>query len=167
MYYKYQDYNQINRWTKKHVGVHYPLRVLKPLLSDTETDLLALRFMDNESSVQPKILPHNSYLVLKQKRYLRKKVILPRIRYQRDEFGVVDKNKKIRFSGKLHLHDKTFSYYDFNATAHYKRFKKQKVRDEVTSVLLSRRLLRTRRTLVLPAHTNLTLITNSFDVIHS
>jgi len=123
--------------------------------------------MDHDTSIHPKILPHNSYLVFKQKRYLRKKVILPRIRYIRDEFGLIDKNKKIRFSGKLHLHDNTFSYYDFNPTARYKRVKKQKVRDELTTILLSRRLLRTRRTLVLPAHTNLTLITNSFDVIHS
>lgn len=166
-FYRYQDYNQINRWTKKQAGITYPVRVLKNYLSEDITDLLDVRFMDNEASVQPKILPHNSYLVFKQKRYLRKKVILPRVRYIRDEFGVIDKNKKIRFSGKLHLHDNTFSYYDFNATARYKRIKKQKVRDELTNILLSRRLLRTRRTLVLPAHTNLTLITNSFDVIHS
>lgn len=166
-FYKYQDYNQINRWTKKQSGVLYPTRLLKTYLSDENNDILDIRFMDSETSVQPKILPHNSYLVFKQKRYLRKKVILPRVRYVRDEFGAIDKSKKIRFSGKLHLHDNTFSYYDFNATARYKRLKKQKVRDELTNVLLSRRLLRTRRTLVLPAHTNLTLITNSFDVIHS
>ncbi len=166
-FYKYQDYNQINRWTKKQTGILYPIRLLKNYLDDTTTNILDIRFMDNETSIHPKILPHNSYLVFKQKRYLRKKVILPRVRYLRDEFGVIDKSKKIRFSGKLHLHDNTFSFYDFNATARYKRLKKQKVRDELTNVLLSRRLLRTRRTLVLPAHTNLTLITNSFDVIHS
>lgn len=166
-FYRYQDYNQINRWTKKQTGILYPVRLIKHLVSDDTSDLIDVRFMDSETSVQPKILPHNSYLVFKQKRYLRKKVILPRIRYMRDAFGGVDKNKKIRFSGKLHLHDNTFSYYDFNATARYKRIKKQRVRDELTNVLLSRRLLRTRRTLVLPAHTNLTLITNSFDVIHS
>lgn len=166
-FYKYQDYNQINRWTKKQSSILYPARLLKNYISDENNDILDIRFMDSETSVQPKILPHNSYLVFKQKRYLRKKVILPRVRYIRDEFGGIDKSKKIRFSGKLHLHDNTFSYYDFNATARYKRLKKQKVRDELTNVLLSRRLLRTRRTLVLPAHTNLTLITNSFDVIHS
>ncbi len=166
-FYRYQDYNQINRWTKKQVGIIYPVRLLKPILSDDTMNLIDIRFMDTQATVHPKILPHNSYLVFKQKRYLRKKIILPRVRYIRDEFGVVNKNKKIRFSGKLHLHDNTFSYYDFNPTARYKRLKKQKVRDELTTVLLSRRLLRTRRTLVLPAHTNLTLITNSFDVIHS
>jgi heme/copper-type cytochrome/quinol oxidase subunit 2 len=38
---------------------------------------------------------------------------------------------------------------------------------ELMNVQLSRRLLRTQRTLVLPAQTNLTLITNSYDVVHS
>ena len=166
-FYRYQDYNQINRWTKKRTSVFYPIRLHKNYLTGESTDLVGIRFIDNEATTQPKILPHNSYLVFKQKRYLRKKVILPRVRYIKDEFGVIGKNKKIRFSGKLHLHDNTFDYYDFNATSRYKRVKKQKVRDELTNVLLSRRMLRTRRTLVLPAHTNLTLITNSFDVIHS
>jgi len=141
--------------------------LLKNHLSDETENMIDLRFMDSDVSIHPKILPHNSYLVFKQKRYLRKKVISPRIKYIRDEFGSINKNKKIRFSAKLHLNDNTFSYYDFNSTARYKRIKKQKVRDELTNILLSRRLLRTRRTLVLPAHTNLTLITNSFDVIHS
>jgi len=122
--------------------------------------------MDNDASIHPKITPHNSYLVFKQKRYVRKKIILPRIKYVRNAFGVPD-NENIKSSRKLHLYNNTFQYYEFNATARYKRLKKQKVRDEVTNVLLSRRLLRTRRTLVLPAHTNLTIITNSFDVIHS
>jgi hypothetical protein len=33
--------------------------------------------------------------------------------------------------------------------------------------MLSKRLLRTKKILVLPAHVNLTLITNSYDVTHS
>lgn len=166
-FYRYQDYNQINRWTKKQVSSVYPARLIKPFIEDGTNNILGIRFMDSDASIQPKITPHNSYLVFKQKRYMRKKIILPRVKILKDEFGVLDKNKKIKFSGKLHLHDNTFSYYDFNSTARYKRLKKQKVRDEVTNILLSRRLLRTRRTLVLPAHTNITLITNSFDVIHS
>jgi heme/copper-type cytochrome/quinol oxidase subunit 2 len=166
-FYRYADYNQINRWTKRQWSIDYPIRILKTQLFDATNNIIEPRFMESEPSVHSKITPHNSYLVFKQKRYMRKKIILPRIRYIRDEFGVIDKNKKIRFSAQLHLNDNTFSYYDFNATARYKRLKKQKIRDESTNILLSRRLLRTRRTLVLPAHTNLTLITNSFDVIHS
>lgn len=40
-------------------------------------------------------------------------------------------------------------------------------RSELVPVNLARRLLRTKRTLVLPAHVNLTVITNSYDVVHS
>jgi heme/copper-type cytochrome/quinol oxidase subunit 2 len=40
-------------------------------------------------------------------------------------------------------------------------------RSELVPVTLARRLLRTKRTLVLPAHVNLTIITNSYDVVHS
>jgi ribonuclease BN (tRNA processing enzyme) len=39
--------------------------------------------------------------------------------------------------------------------------------DDVLEVQLSRRLLRTTKTLVLPAQVNMTLITNSYDVVHS
>lgn len=42
-----------------------------------------------------------------------------------------------------------------------------KHRSELVPVTLARRLLRTKRTLVLPAHVNLTVITNSYDVVHS
>jgi len=38
---------------------------------------------------------------------------------------------------------------------------------DILEVQMSRRLLRTNRTLVLPAQVNLTLITNSYDVVHS
>lgn len=40
-------------------------------------------------------------------------------------------------------------------------------RSELVPVTLARRLLRTKRTLVIPAHVNLTVITNSYDVVHS
>lgn len=40
-------------------------------------------------------------------------------------------------------------------------------RAELVPVNLARRLLRTKRTLVLPAHVNLTVVTNSYDVVHS
>ena len=54
-----------------------------------------------------------------------------------------------------------------NPSKQYNFFKKNKVRYENTSVVLSKRMLRTRRTLVLPAHVNITAITNSYDVVHS
>lgn len=54
-----------------------------------------------------------------------------------------------------------------HVTSAYKHLGRSRKRAEVMSVQLSRRLLRTQRTLVLPAQANLTLITNSYDVVHS
>jgi hypothetical protein len=60
-----------------------------------------------------------------------------------------------------------FSENLYGATRQYKVFKKNKKRDELFSIVFSRRLLRTKRTLVVPAHVNITAITNSYDVVHS
>lgn len=49
----------------------------------------------------------------------------------------------------------------------YTSEKNNKSKHETISVTLARRLLRTKRTLVLPAHINITLITSSYDVVHS
>jgi heme/copper-type cytochrome/quinol oxidase subunit 2 len=49
----------------------------------------------------------------------------------------------------------------------YTSVKSNKYKTEMIPVTLARRLLRTKRTLILPAHVNLTLITNSYDVVHS
>ncbi|MFK8060305.1 MAG: hypothetical protein AB8B78_09470 [Polaribacter sp.] len=49
----------------------------------------------------------------------------------------------------------------------YKSVKHTKNVSEEASNTFNRRLLRTKRTLVLPAHVNITVITNSYDVIHS
>jgi hypothetical protein len=46
-------------------------------------------------------------------------------------------------------------------------FKKSKHRSEDIKLPFNKRLLRTKRVVVLPAHVNLTVITNSFDVVHS
>ena len=54
-----------------------------------------------------------------------------------------------------------------NAYQYQKSVKLNRHRSELVPVTLARRLLRTKRTLVLPAHTNLTVITNSYDVVHS
>ena len=57
---------------------------------------------------------------------------------------------------------------DINDDFNYRITNKiNKHRSELVPVTLARRLLRTKRTLVLPAHVNLTIITNSYDVVHS
>lgn len=49
----------------------------------------------------------------------------------------------------------------------YKGFKVSNSKSESVSAHLARRLQRTQRTLILPAQVNMTLVTNSYDVIHS
>lgn len=56
---------------------------------------------------------------------------------------------------------------NFNKYNLYTGEKNNKSKNETISVTLARRLLRTKRTLVLPAHINITLITSSYDVVHS
>lgn len=54
-----------------------------------------------------------------------------------------------------------------NPTRQYRMVKKAKSRLDTTRITGWNRLLRSRRVLVLPAHVNITVITNSFDVVHS
>ena len=56
---------------------------------------------------------------------------------------------------------------NFNKYNIYTSFKNNKFKNELIPVTLARRLLRTKRTLILPVHINITLITNSYDVVHS
>ena len=64
-----------------------------------------------------------------------------------------------------------FNNYWFNKKLNkyylYNSVKNNKHKNELIPVTLARRLLRTKRTLVLPVHINITLITNSYDVVHS
>ena len=69
--------------------------------------------------------------------------------------------------GKAILLNYQLNINDLRLGSAYKALKYSRNRGELVPVTLARRLLRTRRTLVLPAHTNITVITNSYDVVHS
>ena len=85
--------------------------------------------------------------------------------------------KKLRsysFSQNTKYNSNTYAYVksfllnkDLNKYNLYNSFKNNKFKHELIPVTLAKRLLRTKRTLVLPVHINLTLITNSYDVVHS
>ena len=129
-------------------------------------NLFRFRFNDDSNKLVHKIIPDNIYLTLKQKRYNRKKIINPQILNYKNDMGVV--LKKIKYSGKPYLNNnKILEQLDYNYTTSYKLLKKNKIRNELIPITLSRRLLRTKKTLVLPAHVNITLITNSYDIVHS
>lgn len=165
-FYKFNDFPNISRWLKRSQGTPNPVRFLKLPFNDDECNVISIRFHENESSIHHKPTPHTTFLTMKQKRYARKKAIFPRTIMVKDELG--KKVNKVKFSGKLALlNNESFQENYADATKQYRFFRKNKKKSENTSILLSKRMLRTRRTLVLPAHVNVTAITNSYDVIHS
>jgi len=172
--YNYNDFLEVNRWVKRSQGINAPVRVIKfPVSNKTNFDynsdlieLFRLRFSDPENTIKHKPIPHSTFLTMKQKRYKRRKNIPARVKYFKDEKG--NNTKKIRWSANPYLFNNEAIIQDFGSpTKQYNLMKKNKVRYSNTSVVLSKRLLRTRRTLVLPAHVNITAVTNSYDVIHS
>lgn len=172
--YNYNDFLEVNRWAKRGQGTNTPARLIKyPISNKTNFDfnkdvleLFRFRFTDNETTIKHKPVPHSTFLTMKQKRYKRRKTIPTRVKFEKDTKG--NNTKKVRWSANPYLFNNESIIQDFgNPTKQYNFFKKNKVRSELTSVVLSKRMLRTRRTLVLPAHVNITAVTNSYDVVHS
>lgn len=86
------------------------------------------------------------------------------LKYKQTKFFInntpnTHKNASIVYTNKIQNNSYGHDYYS--------SIKTYKQRPNSVPVTLSRRLLRVRRTLVLPAHTNITIITNSYDVVHS
>jgi len=172
----YTDYAESSRLLKRTQGVNLPLRIVKyPFGLDNTYDtnynyetlnLFDLRFNDVENSLKHKNLPHNTYFSVKQKRYTKKKSIPSITKYLKDSEG--NKTRKVRYSGKpILLNNSLFEENSEDPIILYRLMKKNKKRSDLIPVNLARRILRTKRTLVLPAHVNITLITNSFDIVHS
>jgi len=93
----------------------------------------------------------SQFLVIKQKRYIPKKYT-----NMYDNFdSIVFKEKQFCFFKKKNYF---LSSYLNN---------KLKNSSKLLTLNLNKRLLRTKRILILPAHLNISLITNSFDVVHS
>jgi len=172
--YNYNDFLEVNRWAKRSQGINSPVRLIKyPISNKTNFEfkndtitLFKFRFNENESSVKHKPVPHSTFLTMKQKRYKRRKLIPLRVKFEKDSSG--NNTKKIRWSANPYLFNNESIIHNFgNPSKQYNFLKKNKVRYENTLVVLSKRMLRTRRTLVLPAHVNITAVTNSYDVVHS
>lgn len=172
--YAYNDFVDVTRWRRRPQGANAPVRIIKyPISSKADIEkhsdnikLFGVRFHDNEPAVHKKPSPHSAFLTLKQERYKRKKKIGPRQFFIKDEFGKNTEDVK-RSVKPILMHNKIIEHNYGNPTRQYRLFRKYKIRHEATNIVLSKRLLRTKRTLVLPAHISLTAITNSYDVVHS
>lgn len=168
----YSYFNEVSRWTKRSYGSNSPLRIIKYPV-DLEFDnnktpeLFRVRFNEDFSKIVQKPITNNNFLVLKQKKYKPLKTLLPRNTFTR-EGALKKKSKIIKYSGKMVLTNNYIFHEDIkNNTIAYKFFKKFKKQNENIPLPLWKRMLRTKRTLVLPAQINITVVTNSYDVIHS
>jgi len=113
---------------------------------------------------------NNVYLAFKQKRYVIRKKFPIKKKFKKlitNDFSTESVSKeKLRL--RVLVKNQYFQTIDEKlAITNYKFLKKAKKHTDLIPVPLARRILRTKRTLVLPAHTNLTVITNSYDVVHS
>jgi hypothetical protein len=130
-------------------------------------DLFKIRLNLKDNEYTNKVVSNNIYLTLKQKKYNRKKFINTQNINFKDLMGNI--TKKVKYKGRPLLGESKIIDNNINLdyTILYKLLKKNKVKNELIPITLARRLLRTKKTLVLPAHVNITIITNSYDIVHS
>jgi len=169
----HSDLDDESRAVKRGVGKTTPLRLLKKpktdfffrgVIENQNIELLAIRFNDKVPTIVNKPVKPAVYLTFKQKRYNQRTNIGKKstVFYN----NVVGKNQT--YSGNPFLKDISIIEENFgNPTRQYRLLKKAKTRLDTTRVSNWNRLLRARRVLVLPAHVNITVITNSFDIVHS
>ena len=146
--------------------------------------IFTLKFTDNSDNIIEKQKYEELLWGFKQKKYkrLQKYYFTSGAKYNPKTFEIVENNKdkqsplilKSQLIGNFKDTVKT-GYpkklkYNADITEninYHKAIKYNRHRSELVPVTLARRLLRTKRTLVLPAHVNITVITNSYDVVHS
>lgn len=163
----HSDFIDNSRFFKKANATLSPLQIVStPSTKIKETgNLFLLHFSDTSDLGVHKNTPSNAYLTLKQKRYNRRKNISYRSQHVVADSGV--KTTTVKRKSKPVLDNNLIFDSSCDLTKKYRFFKKSKLRYDETNVVFNKRLLRTSRTLVLPAHINITAVTNSYDVIHS
>lgn len=157
---KFNDLTENSRLWKRQISLKTPFRLVKNNISGGS--FFFFWGGDGISNCEVKDLAGSHFLVLKQKKYLVKNTLLPSNSF------VFDDKKVVRYSGQSVLIEN--SYFDLSQgqpVSLYRSLKKNKKKNELIPITLSKRLLRTKKTLILPAHVNITLITNSFDIVHS
>jgi len=155
-----------NRVTKSLFGKPAPISLVKfpvTYIDSAGTKLLKFRYNDQNSKVTSRNMIKVPYFVFKQVRYKRRKSAFATAHIFYDSLGN-EKSIKKNFS----LNNQYSIEQDVkNPTRYYRMFKKNRVRSENMPVVVAKRLLRVKRTLVIPTHINITAITNSYDVVHS
>ena len=169
---QHTDLDDETRIIKRNLGKNTPIRVLKQPKNDFYIhdnqegffELLRFRFNEKTPTTANKPIKPTVYLTFKQKRYNQRNII------SKKNVVFLDKetNKMQKYSGNPFLKNTSIIEDNFsNPTRQYRMVKKAKTRVDNTRISNWNRLLRSRRVLVLPAHINITVITNSFDIVHS
>ena len=169
---QHPDLDDETRVIKRNLGKNTPIRVLKQPKTDffffdsqkEPFELIRFRFNENIAVTANKPIKPTVYLTFKQKRYNQRNVI------GKKNISFFDNsvNRGGKYSGNPFLKNMSIIEENFsNPTKQYRMVKKAKTRVDSTRVGNWNRLLRSRRVLVLPAHINITVITNSFDIVHS
>lgn len=181
---------ETTRTYRKKVGSYDPINIRPTYISDDSVDSIkdgtsSIVYMVEPSDIVSNVIEkpclYENFLVRKQKRYKFRKSIGPN-KFTLSRKVIKDINSSLKpgspkveelfkdIKARLILgRDNQISMASDHSspTRKYKMFKLNKKKTEVNNLNVNRRMLRTRRTLILPAHVNITAVTNSFDVIHS
>lgn len=126
-----------------------------PHLKLTTSSNVSTLWATEANSPAKKDLPDNMYFVLKQKRFA------PAVKKVNSiNFKKIEKHLNLTNNELLVLKEQNSNNWKWST----KRLKHKAA--DISSVY-NRRLLRTKRVLVVPTNVNITIITNSFDVVHS
>lgn len=130
--------------------------------------LFNILFNNNSGAVQ-KIDDNELLWGFRQKKYKRFKKFFfsNKINYDPNTLLPIKTEKNVARQLKNNMITNFEKYDDVKNIEYHNSVKFNRHRSELVPVNLARRLLRTKRTLVLPAHVNITLISNSYDVVHS
>ena len=138
-----------NQPIERHVRYNY-FGASTPLKISFTNNKIFSKFNSQNDLITDKNLPDNLYLVIKQKRFIPVK----KLEYFKDKSMILTNNRLLEL-------------IDSRKNDTKRIFKTIKKKPQNFYNVYHRRLLRTKRILVLPINVNVTLITNSFDVVHS
>jgi heme/copper-type cytochrome/quinol oxidase subunit 2 len=162
-------HEESTRDIKNYMGKPTPLTLVKIPVSkltevaDDNLFMFKFRYNDKNSTLASKNGPKVPYFAFKQQRYKARKLIPMVAKKYTDDLG----NEKVA-KNNFTLNNQYSVETDLeNPTRHYRMLRKNKVRSETMPIVVSKRLLRVKKTLVLPTHINITAVTNSYDVVHS
>lgn len=163
------DYNQIITIedadeTVKIKQHNFPIKLIKGTLNKHNINILKknstlsknilFTYKINNKNLATKVSQPEQFWGFRQKKYkkLRSYFFLKNNRYDNKTYDYISN----------FVNPNTIYKYNL-----YNNFKTNRNKSELIPSTLAKRLLRTKRTLVLPAHINITLITGSYDVVHS